>query len=64
GPPARAWPAPGRFPLPTCPPLLEAIPDGIQACRCAPNGIGQGAVLGTGPYYYCITHFIFPTCRR
>ena len=50
GPPPRAWPAPGRFPLPACPPLLEAIPDGIQACRCAPNGIGQGAVLGTGPY--------------
>ena len=41
---------PRRFPLPACPPLLEAIPDGIQACRCAPNGIGQGAVLGTGPY--------------
>ena len=53
-PPAGAWrasaPAPGRVPLPACPLLLEAIADGIQACRCAPDRIGRGAVLGAGPY--------------
>jgi hypothetical protein len=48
--PKLALPPAPRPPLPACPPTLEAIPEGVQHCRCAPSATGSGLVFGSGPY--------------